>query len=40
MQYFNDIASLSGLKRTSNLDWYFKGVDFKNKRLLYIGGGN
>jgi hypothetical protein len=45
MQYFNNIASLSGLKRTSGLDWYFKGqifkgVDLKNKRMLDIGGGN
>ena len=45
MQNFNTINSLSGLKRTSGLDYYFRGqifkwVDLKNKRLLDIGGGN
>jgi hypothetical protein len=45
MKHFNNIVSLSGLKRTYGLDWYFrgqifKGIDLNSKRLLDIGGGN
>jgi len=45
MKSFKHVASLSGLKRTSKLNWYFRdqifsGVDTENKKLIDIGGGN
>lgn len=45
MKTFKQVASLSGLRRISNLDCYFRdqvfnGVDTENKKLIDIGGGN